>query len=203
VVHYGMAIGLDLLHRFSDEEIAELCRRNEPYEFERMPDGSLIVSPPMGWRGGSRELSLAAPLHAWNERAGGGGIAFGPSAGFTLPDGALLAPDAAWLDAKRLATLRKLQPLDKFAPICPTIAFELVSASGRALLMRRKIEVYIRNGATLAVLIDPEQRLVEVSTFDTLHVPWPNLHELTIPLEALPGATEPFVLDLSELFSAA
>jgi len=201
VVNYGMAMGLDLLHRYSDEEIEELCRRNPLYEFERLPDGQLIVSPPMGWRGGSREVSLVAPLYTWNARAGAGGMVFGPSAGFTLPDGALLAADAAWLDAERLAMLRKLQPRDKFAPVCPTLALELASASDHAILLRRKIEIYVRNGANRAVLIDPERRVVEVSKPDALHVPWENPNELIVPLEALPGATEPFVLDLSELFS--
>jgi Uma2 family endonuclease len=194
-----MAMGLDLLHRYSDDEIAELCRRNPEYEFERMPDGQLIVSPPASWYGGSREARLLLQLGIWNARAGGGGEVFSPSTGFTLPDGALFAPDAAWLDAERFAALRG-QPRNKFARVCPTLAFELVSASDRLLLVRRKIEIYVRNGVTRAVMIDPERRLVEVSGADRLHVPWEGSPLLAIPRDALPGATEPLQIDLNELF---
>ncbi len=199
MVDYGMAMGLDLLHRYSDEEIAELCRRNPPYEFERMPDGQLIVSPPASWFAGSREARLLGQVFAWNSRAGGGGEVFSPSAGFTLPDGALFAPDAAWLDAESFAELRR-QPRNKFARISPTLVFELVSPSDRLLLVRRKIEIYIRNGAARAVMIDPERRLVEISSANNLHVPWTDPSRLTIERDALPGATEPLQVDLGELF---
>jgi Uma2 family endonuclease len=202
VVNYGMAIALDLLHVFTDEEIEELCRRNPEYEFERMPEGELLVSPPMGWTCSNREVILVAAVHSWNKRAGGGGLALGPSAGFTLPDRALFAPDAAWLDAERYAQLRIAQPLDKFAPVCPTFVFELVSAGDRPIIVRRKIESYIRNGANRAILIDPEERLVEVSQPGALHRPLGDTRLLTIPLEVLPGASEPFELDLEEIYAA-
>ena len=202
MVDYAMAIALDMLHRYSDSELEELSRRNPDYLFERRPEGELLVTPPMGWIGGKREATLLIRLGEWSDRWGGGGQVFSPSAGFTLPSGALLAPDAAWLDAGRYAELCVAQPLDKFAPVCPTLAFELVSASDRILLVRRKIEAYILNGASRAVLIDPERRVVEVSAAAALHAPLTDPTTLTIPIEALPGATEPFHLDVEELFSA-
>jgi Uma2 family endonuclease len=202
VLNYGMAIELDMLHSYSDDDIVELSRRNPELCFERTSEGRLLVSPPSGWVGGGRELRLGAQLLAWNKRAGGGGHVFGPSAGFTLPDRALFAPDAAWISAEKLALLRILQPLDKFAPVCPDLAFELVSASDHPIMMRRKIETYIRNGALCAVLIDPEEHVVEMSRQNALHVAVGDLHRLEILLDLLPGATEPFELDLDELFAA-
>ena len=201
MVVYGMPIALDMLHRFSDDEIEQLSRRNPNYAFERLPEGELLVSPPLGWQGGRDELRLGRRLADWNDRAGGGGEVFGPSTGFTLPDGALLSPDAAWLDAARYAELQQKQPLNKFAPVCPTIAFEIVSPSDLISVLRRKIESYVRNGATRAILIDPERRFVEVSSKDALHATLADPAAFTIPLKALPGATEPIHLDLSELFS--
>jgi len=186
VVVYGMPIALDMLHRFSDDEIEQLSRRNPNYAFERLPEGELLVSPPLGWQGGRDELRLGWRLAAWSDRAGGGGEAFGPSTGFTLPDGALLSPDAAWLDAERYAELQEKQPLNKFAPVCPTIAFEIVSSSDLLSVLRRKIESYVRNGASRAILIDPERRLIEVSGKDALHVPTADPANVIIPLEALP-----------------
>ena len=201
MVVYGMPIALDMLHRFSDDEIEQLSRRNPNYAFERLPEGELLVSPPMGYRGGHREARLVQRLMTWSDRAGGGGEGFGPSTGFTLPDGALLSPDAAWLDAERYAELQKEQPLNKFAPVCPTIAFEIVSPSDILAVLRRKIESYVRNGAKRAILIDPERRWVEVSSKEMLHAPLADPANFTILLEALPGATEPLRLDLLELFS--
>jgi Uma2 family endonuclease len=194
-----MAMGLDLLRRYSDDEIMELCRRNPGYEFERMPDGQLIVSPPAGWVSGSGEVELAVQIHHWNGRAGGGGKVFGPSTGFTLRDRSLFAPDAAWLDSERFA---KLQALGRkgFSRVPPRLAFELVSDSDRLILVRRKMEIYIRNDVTRAILIDSERKLVEVSSAVALHVPWEDPVSLTIPLEALPGATEPLQINLTELF---
>jgi Uma2 family endonuclease len=197
-----MAIELDLLHSYSDDDIEELSRRNPELCFERTSDGRLLVSPPSGWIGGGRELSLGARLFAWNERAGGGGYVFGPSAGFTLPDRALLAPDASWMSAEKLALLRVLQPEDKFAPVCPELVFEVVSESDRPIAVRRKIETYVRNGALCAVLIDPDERVVEMSQPVALHVAVADPHRLTIPLDALPGATEPLEINLDELFAS-
>jgi hypothetical protein len=54
--------------------------------------------------------------------------------------------------------------------------------------------------ATPSPIIDP-RRAVEVSSEAALHVATSEPAELSIPLEALPGATEPLSLDLSELFS--
>jgi Uma2 family endonuclease len=199
VVDYGMAMGLDLLRRYSDDELMELCRRNPGYEFERMPDGQLIVSPPVGWFSGSGEARLVGQLYAWNARAGGGGNVFGPSAGFRLRDKSLFAPDAAWLDREQFAQLQK-QPRNKFARIAPTLVFEVVSDSDRLLLVRRKMEIYVRNGVARAIMIDPERRLVEVSSADALHVPWEDSSLLSIPLDVLSGAAEPLQIDLEQLF---
>jgi len=197
-----MAMELDLLHRFSDDDIEELSRRNPELFFERTSEGRLLVSPPAGWIGGSREALLVAQLLSWNQRAGGGGCAFGPSAGFTLADRALLAPDASWISAEKFALLRILQPEDKFAPICPDVAFEVVSESDRPIVIRRKIETYIRNGALCAVLIDPDERIVEMSRPGALHIALADPHRLTIPLDLLPGATEPLEIDLDQLFGS-
>ncbi|MBC5809339.1 MAG: Uma2 family endonuclease [Candidatus Eremiobacteraeota bacterium] len=203
MVNYVMDFGVDLLHRYSDEDIEELVRRNPGLQFERTPEGRLLVSPPNGWLGGRRDAALVLALGNWNVRSGNGGTVLGSSAGFTLPDGALFAPDASWLNAERFAQLRARQPLDKFAPASPNLVFEIVSPTDRINAVRRKIETYVRNGVTCAVLIDPERHLVEISTQDRLHTPASDASRLTIPLDLLAGALAPFELELTELFTAA
>lgn len=194
----GMGIALDLLHTYTDDDIAELSRRNPETMFERLSDGRLLVSPPNGWIGGSRNARLTTALGIWNDRAGGGGLTFDSSAGFTLPDKALLAPDAAWLSAANVARLKILQPEDTFAPVCPNLAIEILSPSDRLTIAHRKIDTYIRNGAACAILIDPERGAVEVTTAAGTQM-YERPESIVIGTDLLAGATEPLVLDMRPL----
>jgi Uma2 family endonuclease len=166
VVDYGVVYPIEFPKRMSDVDIEELSRRNPGLCFERTSRGELLVSPPAGWETSRSNVKLTTQLDAWNQRAGGGGEVFGPDGGFRLPDGTLFAPDAAWLGASRFALLRELEPRNKYAPVCPDLAFELASPSDRLPFIRRKIATYLRNGASCAILIDPEKRVVEVSYTD-------------------------------------
>ncbi len=53
--------------------------------------------------GGPRNVEAAVPLRRSAEPAGG--IVFGSSAGFRLPDGSLRSPDASWLSRARLEAM--------------------------------------------------------------------------------------------------
>jgi Uma2 family endonuclease len=95
--------------------------------------------------------------------------------------------------------LRILQPLNKFAPICPELAFEVMSPSDRLTIVRSKIETYMRNGASCAILIDPEEHTVEVRAQND---DWTLSDQLlSIGVSVLTGAMEPFELALNELFA--
>ncbi|MBC5809338.1 MAG: Uma2 family endonuclease [Candidatus Eremiobacteraeota bacterium] len=201
MVNYVMEFGLDFLREYSDEDIQELVRRNPPMRFERTADGKLLVSPPAGFASDGVNTLLIQRLANWNERFGNGGRVAGSSAGFRLPDTALFAPDASWLSAERFVDLRSSQSLKTFARMCPNLVFEVASHSDRLAVVRRKIESYIRNGAACAVLIDPEDRVVEVSDGSSLHAGLRG-STLTIPVALLAGALAPFELDLNELFAA-
>ena len=201
MVEYGVGMALDMLHRYSDEEIEELSRRNPAYSFERTSEGELVVSPPAGWKTSRRNSRLIARLDNWNRRFGGGGAAFDSAAGFTLPDGALLSPDAAWMSATRLDRLCKMQPGSAFGSICPELVFELLSPSDWLAFGRRKIDVYLRNGALCAVLIDPKKKTFEVADQSGRRDATDDSPSLVIPLDFLPSAKEPFVVDLTEIFA--
>lgn len=49
-----------------------------------------------------------------------------------------------------------------FVPLCPDAVFEVRLASQRIAELREKTHVYLKGGASLAVLIAPYQRAVEV-----------------------------------------
>jgi Uma2 family endonuclease len=76
---------------------------------------------------GNRNLNIAVQLGSWSE-LDGTGLGFDSSAGFTLPNGAIRSPDAAWIKLERWNALTEKQKAS-FAPICPDFVIELRSAS--------------------------------------------------------------------------
>lgn len=61
----------------------------------------------------------------------------------------------------------KLQQLtdeqkDNFLPLCPNFVIELRSASDSLTVLQEKMSAYIKNGAQLGWLIDPQQRQIFV-----------------------------------------
>ncbi len=118
-----MGISLRLAAPPSDAEILELSQRNPGFQFERSAAGELIVTPASS-EGGRREATLVIQLGRWADVQSG--VVFGPSAGFRLPDGSLLAPDASWMPSERWESLTPEQR-DDFARLCPDAVFEVAS----------------------------------------------------------------------------
>jgi Uma2 family endonuclease len=154
-----VAISLRLAAPPTDGEIRGLSASNPGYRFERTAGGELVVTP-TGGRSGRAEAELIAQLVVW-AKADGMGVVFSSATGFQLPDGALLAPDASWIRRDRWDALTR-QEQEDFVPLCPDATFEVASPSDRLPDLRRKCRAYVANGARLAVLIDPQQRTVEV-----------------------------------------
>ena len=88
-------------------------------------------------------------------------MAYGPSAGFRLPNGAVRAPDASWLRLSRRDGLTE-DERERIAPICPDFVLEIRSPSDSLAVVQAKMQEYMENGARLGWLIDPFQRRVHV-----------------------------------------
>ena len=144
----------------SREQFFQFCQLNRDVRIERNAEGSIAVMTPAGGETGARGLLLSAALYRWAEEDGTG-VAFDSSTGFELPNGAMRAPDAAWVLRDRLA---RLSPEDKerFLPLCPDFVIELLSPSDSRAAARRKMEEYRANGARLGWLIDPARRQVAI-----------------------------------------
>ena len=147
-------------HGFSDEAFAEFCRANPNLRIERNSQGDLIVMPPAGGESSRRNMKVAAQLDNWADEDGRG-QAFDSSAGFRLPDGSILSPDAAWLSNE---ALRRLTPKQRkeFLPLCPEFVIEIRSPSDTLPEAKQKMELWIANGAHLGWLIDGDARTVHV-----------------------------------------
>ncbi len=148
----------------SREQFFQFCQVNRDVRIERNAEGSIAVMTPAGGETGARNGLVVAALYRWAEEDGTG-VTFDSSTGFELPNGAVRAPDAAWVLRNRLA---RLAPEDKqrFLPLCPDFVIELLSPSDSRAAGRRKMEEYRANGARLGWLIDPARRQVAIFRAD-------------------------------------
>ncbi|UCJ13773.1 MAG: Uma2 family endonuclease [Phormidium sp. PBR-2020] len=143
------------------EQFATLATHNQDLRLERTATGELIVNPPTGWETGKRNSSLTAQLYYWNQDNNYPGEVFDSSTGFTLPDGAILSPDASWVSSERWNALTDTQR-DTFPHICPDFVVELRSKSDALQPTQAKMQEYLANGARLGWLIDPKRQVVEI-----------------------------------------
>ncbi len=139
----------------------KLCCRNRDLRLERTARGALIVMSPASSGSGRRNSWLSAQLAYWAHRDGAG-VAFDSSAGFTLPNSAIVAADATWIRKERWDALTPEEQEKGFAHICPDFVAELRSNSDGLKKLRKKMHEYIDQGVRFAWLIDPIRQAVEI-----------------------------------------
>jgi Uma2 family endonuclease len=144
--------------RVTHEEFEKLCQDNPDRVFELTATGELIVMAPAGWESSEKNLDLATDVNLWNRQAKLG-RAFDSSGGFTLPNGAIRSPDVTWIEKSKLVDI----PAGvKFPQVVPDFVIELKSDTDRMPKLREKMEEYRANGVGLGLLIDPQDRRVEI-----------------------------------------
>ena len=188
-----LEVNLQPWPELSDEAFFQLCAANPNLRLERTAEGVIVIMSPAGAASGNRNVPVVATLHHWNAAHGHGAV-FDGTAGFRLPNGAVRAPDVAWVDGGRLAALSEDQ-LDGFAPLCPDFVVELRSRTDHLPELRAKMAEYLANGARLGWLIDPFERTVDV------YRPGRPVEHFTAPEQVtgdpeLPG----LVLELAEIW---
>jgi Uma2 family endonuclease len=157
----GVSVKLSVRRvKLTEEQFALLCQENRDFRFELTAQQELVIMPPAGAETGWRNNEVSYVLTAWT-KADGTGLAFGSSAGFTLPNGAIRSPDAAWVKRDRWDALTQEQR-EKFAPLCPDFVVELRSRTDRLADLQEKMQEYMANGARLGWLLDPNDKRVHV-----------------------------------------
>ena len=180
--------------RLNDEELLQFCSDNDPLRIEAEENGELIVMSPAGSAGGGVEGEVSAEVYLW-ARQDGRGKAFGPNAGFRLPDGSMRAADTAWVLRKRWDALTPKQQ-ESFAPICPEFVIEVRSKRDCLRELQAKMHMWVTNGAELAWLIDPQRKVVEVYRSGEE----PELHEQPTSVQGS-GPVAGFELVLERIWS--
>jgi Uma2 family endonuclease len=150
--------------RLTPEQFALVCAENREAVLELAADGRLIAMTPTGSETGARNSRLIMRLALWADQQGSWKV-FGSSAGFRLPDGSVLSPDASLVRLDRWEAL-SAEERRGFAPLCPDLVVELASPGDEGprgvSALRRKMADYQANGARLGWLLLPEERAVEV-----------------------------------------
>lgn len=141
--------------RLTEAEFQLFCEQNEPLRIERTATHEIIIMAAAGSRTGKRNARLALELGKWWEQNPTLGEVFDSNAGFTLPNGAMRSPDAAWVAAARWQALTE-QEQDGFAPLCPAFVVELKSITDSVQTLLEKMEEYRANGALLGWLLVPD-----------------------------------------------
>jgi len=144
----------------SDQEFLRFCKENEPMRCERDANGEIILMSPTWSEASSKNSYLNYRLMKWAEETDSG-ITFDSSGGFTLPDGSVRSPDAAWVSWQRWNALSDEQR-HGFARICPQFLIELRSESDRLPDAAEKVRIWMENGAEVACLIDPQEKTVTI-----------------------------------------
>ncbi len=137
----------------SRPQLEALARDNPGWQIEVASDGELLLSPTSS-ENGPRNTELLVQLQAWNRRTGYGKV-FDSSSGFTMPDGAVLSPDASCIPGDVWARLTG-EERSGFAPVCPSVCIEIASRSDRWADVTAKIDRYAAYGASYALAIDPQ-----------------------------------------------
>ena len=150
--------------KLTDEQFYQLCITNPEQPLELTSEGVLIVMPPVGGESGNREADLLIDLGIWNRQTQRGKV-FSSSTVFKLPLGSQRSPDAAWVELSRWNALSP-EDRSKFPPLAPDFVIELRSRTDKLSDLQEKMLEYRDNGVRLGLLINPQDRIVEIYRID-------------------------------------
>ena len=119
----------------TDAQLEEFCRLNEMAQVERTREGVIRLNAPAGTEGSDGNAELTTQLREWWKTHRRGRV-YDSSGGFSLPDSSMLSPDGAYCT--------------------------LMSETDRLAAAKRKMELWLENGARVGWLVDPKRRQVWV-----------------------------------------
>ena len=133
------------------------ARNSDMAEYEISNTGHLLIREPTGNPGALYENQLAIVLGNWTGECGG--MSFGTTSRFILPDGSRFGPDAAWLREERRHEIM-LPENRPFPRVVPDFITEIKSPSNSNAELIHKIELFLEHGTRLAWFIDATNRVV-------------------------------------------
>jgi Uma2 family endonuclease len=181
-----------LASNFNDDEFFQLCAGNPELRIERNRNLEIVIMSSVTALSGLWNMEIARQLANWSAEQKTG-FAFDSSTGFSLPDRSILSPDASWVSREKWMSLPD-DDKDKFAPICPEFVIEIKSKSDSIDDLKKKMKIWISNGAELGWLIDLKENIVYLYRANGFE------EVLTNPSKLFgEGKVAGFILDLSPI----
>ncbi len=145
----------------TDDWLFELCSSNRDLRIERDAFGQIIIMSPTGGTSSQKLFKVLMAFMSWVSDHEDAGYGFESSAGFVLPNGAMRAPDAAWVSKEKWNALSAPQK-EKFPPITPDFVIEVRSNTDSIKALKNKMNEWIESACQLGWLIDPIDQKVFV-----------------------------------------
>jgi len=149
-----------LREKLSEADYLTVCQLNELLVIERNQEGDWEIQSLNGANDSLRNAAFTRAFGEWAKKDGTG-IGFGAFTGFTLRNGAVRAPDLAWIRRGKWEALSDDQK-ERFAPISPDFVVEVRARHEALGDLQAKLEEYVANGSLLGWLIDPAERTVYI-----------------------------------------
>jgi Uma2 family endonuclease len=153
-------------------------------------NGEVRVMSPSGYQSDEVASEFSRQIGNWIRPRQLGRVT-GAGAGFSLPNANIRSPDVSFVRAERLRT----SPT-RFADLAPDLVVEVKSPSDSLTTLRAKVDDFLQQGSLVGIVINPEQRWLEVRRGGQAPVLFQDGDRLSLP-DLLPG----WELDISELWS--
>ena len=134
-----------------DDCLSELGALNELLWIERTAEGALQIGFPTGFHTAKHEFDIGRQIANWRF-AKHRGETTGTNSAYSLPDGSMLIPDAAWISDERMEGI-EIGPT-KPMPAVPDFVLEVRSFSQNIRDQQDKMRQWMTNGVRLGWLID-------------------------------------------------
>lgn len=143
----------------TSEQFDRLCFDNPDLRLELTANGELIIMAPTFGESGEKNVGLVYQIADWNYRTELGKT-FDSSTGydFTAIGGGKMSPDVSWIEKSRIDGVS----LKQFIPVVPDFVVELRSTTDRLTALQSKLLEYQRLGVKLGLLINPQDKQIEV-----------------------------------------
>lgn len=161
------------------KDLEKMQQQLPDYRME-LVDGEINVMSPSGYESDEVATRLSTFINIWVMPRNLGRVT-GSSAGFTLSNSDTRAPDVSFVQAERLRRSPR-----SFAELAPDLMVEVKSPTDSLIKLREKIDEFLSLGTRVGILINPEQRWVEIHRSDQEVVALHDGALLTVP-DLLPG----------------
>ena len=157
-LHAPLRLRLPASWKLTDDAFIGLSGENPEWQFETTEEGALLIMVGEGLETSALGSELVADLAIWN-RIDSGGRVLGASGAARLSALLIMIPDASWVSHQRIAQ-GAAQHDGVLLGICPEFVVEVHSFSDSLADQQEKMERWIRYGALLGWLVDPQEETV-------------------------------------------